>query len=87
VQRLERTLHDALHDASLVVLDLRWLAFMDLTGLRVILDGARFARESGRKLHLLRGASRVDRIFALTGTAETVNTVELDVELGQLSAR
>lgn len=74
--RVERTLREALCDVSLVVLDLRGLTFMDLTGLRVILDACSQARGEGRELNVL-GGPQVERLFALTGTAEAVNTVEL----------
>lgn len=66
---LELVLRGALHDASRVELDLRGLTFIDLIGLRVILDAARAARSSGRELHVLPAAARVDQLFALTGTS------------------
>ena len=75
--QLERTLREALSDASLVVLDLRSLTFIDLTGLRIILDAGRLARSEGRDLNVLSGSAQVDRVFTLTGTARDVNTVEL----------
>ena len=75
--QLERTLREALSDASLVVLDLRSVTFMDLSGVWVIVDASRAARSDQRDLNVLRGSTQVDRIFTLTGTAGDLNTVEL----------
>ena len=70
--RLAQTLREA--EAQLVVLDLRELAFIDCSGVHVILDASSRARRLGRWLLLLRGQAHVERIFSLTGHAHDVET-------------
>jgi anti-anti-sigma factor len=76
--RLERTLRES-ECRRLVVLDLRELAFIDSCGVRAIVNASVRAREVGRRLVALRGPPNVDRMFALTGTAD-------DVEIGEGSS-
>jgi anti-anti-sigma factor len=61
------------------VLDLRELAFMDSSGVRAIVNASIRAREVGRQLVVLPGPPNVDRMFALTGSAD-------DVEIGEVSS-
>lgn len=49
-----------------LVLDLRQLAFMDSTGLRVIIAADDRAREQERRLVLVRGTDTVQRIIEMT---------------------
>jgi len=70
--RLAQTLRESQSAARLVVLDLRALAFMDSAGVHAIVDASRQARRVGGRLLLLRGTANVDRLFALTGTADEV---------------
>ena len=76
--QLEQTLRDAQLDASLVVLDLRELGFMDCAGLHVIVDAAERARRDGRRLIVVRGRAHVDRLFTLTGTGDVVEISDHD---------
>jgi anti-anti-sigma factor len=72
-------LEQALRDAEMCprrVLDLRQLTFMDSAGLHVILDASERARVTGARLVLVRGPSHVDRLFALTGTAGSLEIVD-----------
>jgi anti-sigma B factor antagonist len=75
-RQLELTLEESA--ARLVVLDMRDLAFMDTAGVHAIIDASVRARDDGRRLILLRGTPNVDRVFALTGTADVVEIGDLD---------
>lgn len=70
---LERALCDAQVEASQVVLDLRGLTFMDCCGMHVILDAAKRARRTEHRLTVVRGPAQVDRVFTLTGAADTID--------------
>jgi anti-anti-sigma factor len=59
-----------------VILDLRELAFMDSTGLRLVLQLDALARQDGFTLGLVRGPERVHRVFELTRTAELLPFVD-----------
>jgi anti-anti-sigma factor len=61
----------------LVVVDLRELTFIDLCGVRMIVDAAAAARRAGRRLIVLRGTPEVDRLFTLTATDTHVEIVDL----------
>jgi anti-anti-sigma factor len=74
--QLERTLREP--RAQLVVLDLRELAFMDSSGVHAIVNASVRARQLGRRLILLRGPPRVDRIFGLTGSSGDVENGYVD---------
>ena len=74
--QLEQTLREP--RAQLVVLDLRELAFMDSCGVHAIVNAGARARQLGRRLVLLRGPPRVDRVFGLTGTSTDVENGYMD---------
>ncbi len=57
---------------DLIVLDLTDLTFMDVLGLHAIIDATARAQRLGRRLVLLCGSPAVQRVFALTGTAGSV---------------
>ena len=61
---------------TLVVLDLRGLAFMDSTGLRLIVSADARAREQGRRLAVVKGPEAVQRIFRLTRLDERLDMVD-----------
>ena len=50
---------------GLLVLDLRGLAFMDSTGLRVVLAADGRARRDGRRLEVIPGPPQVHRVFRI----------------------
>jgi len=50
---------------DLLVLDLRGLAFMDSTGLRVVLAADGRARRDGRRLEVVPGPPQVHRVFRI----------------------
>jgi anti-sigma B factor antagonist len=61
---------------AVVVLDLRGLAFMDSTGLRLIVSADARAREQGRRLVVVRGPEAVQRIFRVTRLDERLDMVD-----------
>ena len=70
---LDRAVRNAEADASQVVIDLRDLAFLDCSGMRVILGAAQRARLTGHRLTVIPGPAQVDRIFTLTGAADSID--------------
>lgn len=56
--------------ARAITLDLSGLDFLDSAGLRAILDAQEHCRRRGLRMDLLRGPAQVQRIFALTQTAD-----------------
>lgn len=74
--RLAGALAEALSRSSAVVLDLQDVTFLDSAGTRVIVTASVTARAERKRLVLLHGPSHVDRLFALTGTADQVTFFE-----------
>jgi anti-anti-sigma factor len=63
---LEKIL-EGLHEAKLVIIDLRQLDFVDSTGLGVLVRAHQHASEHGNRVALVRGPGQVDRLLGLTG--------------------
>lgn len=59
-----------------IVLDLRRLAFMDSTGLRIVVAADARAREQSRRLVVVRGPEAVQRIFRMTRLDERLAMVD-----------
>lgn len=75
--QVERELERIERDApATVVLDLRRLAFMDSTGLRIIVSADARAREQSRRLVVVRGPEAVQRIFRMTRLDERLDMVD-----------
>jgi anti-sigma B factor antagonist len=55
-----------------LVIDLERLAFIDSTGLRLLLQAAARARERGCELLLRRGEPSVQRVFEVTGALDVL---------------
>jgi anti-anti-sigma factor len=53
--------------ASLIVLDLRGLTFMDSTGLRLLVAADARARDAGHRLAIVKGPEAVHRVLEITG--------------------
>ncbi|MEA2373744.1 MAG: anti-sigma factor antagonist [Thermoleophilaceae bacterium] len=70
VRRLEAEGHE------LIVIDLRGLQFMDSSGLRSLLAAHTNARELGRRLVIVRGDDRVQRVLRITRLDERLEIVE-----------
>jgi anti-anti-sigma factor len=60
---------------SAVVLDLRGLAFIDSSGLRLVVMTHLRAREAGRRFALVRGSEPVHRVFEITRMDERLEFV------------
>jgi anti-anti-sigma factor len=56
----------------MLVLDLTHLRFMDVTGLRAILDAARRARREGRELIVTNPVPHIVRLFELTAIDQSL---------------
>jgi anti-sigma B factor antagonist len=53
-----------------IVLDLRDLAFLDTSGLQIVVEVGRRARTEGFELTLVRGAKGVQRVFEIAGLVD-----------------
>ena len=74
---VEATLARVEEDAPpTLVLDLRQLAFVDSTGLRIIVAADERAREHGRRLVLVRGPEAIQRILRMTRLDERLEIVD-----------
>jgi anti-sigma B factor antagonist len=63
-------------DVAGVVLDLRGLAFIDSSGLRLVVLADMQAREAGRRFALVRGDDTVQRVFEITRMSERLAFVD-----------
>jgi anti-sigma B factor antagonist len=79
---LERAMDEvAGPDIELILVDLREVKFMDSTGLHLLLRAQQRAHDSGRRFALVRGGDQVQRLFDLTGVAESLTIVDSPEEL------
>ena len=76
--RLEQMLCSAELCARRLVLDLRGVAFIDCCGVHVIVNASIRARQSGRRLVVVRGRPSVDRVFVLSGTSAALEIIDLN---------
>ena len=63
-------------EPAILVIDLQSLSFMDSSGLRALLTADARAREAGRRLVLVRGDERVQRVLRITRLDERLEIVE-----------
>lgn len=74
---LERELERPdIESASMLVLDLDGLEFLDSTGLQVLLSTHRRATEQGQQFAITRGSPQVQRLLDITRVAERLTIVE-----------
>ena len=59
-----------------IVLDLRSLAFMDSTGLRLLIAADTRARSQGRRFLIVKGPEAVQRVFRITRLEERLEIVD-----------
>jgi anti-sigma B factor antagonist len=59
-----------------VLLDLSKLTFLDSTGLRCLVTADERARESGRRVVIVRGPEAVQRVFSITRLEERLEMVD-----------
>ncbi len=70
-------------EPSSIVLDLRRLDFIDSSGIGRLLAARRRAGRAGHRLVLVRGGPTIQRVFALSGLADSFEIVsDLPAELG-----
>src|SRR4051812_18413103 len=62
---------------ELIVLDLRELAFMDSTGLRLLILADQRAKEEGRRLAIGRGNEMIQRVLHVTRLDERLEVVDV----------
>ena len=67
--------------ASLVIVDLRELEFMDSTGLSVLVRAHQRAVEQGQRFGVVRGPQQVQRLLSLTGVADRLTLGDSPEEL------
>jgi len=63
-------------EPAVIFLDLKALAFMDSSGLRALLAADARSREAGRRLVLVRGDERVQRVLRITRLDERLEIVD-----------
>jgi anti-sigma B factor antagonist len=63
-------------EATLMVLDLDDLEFIDSTGLRIILAAHERSQERGQMLALTRGSQQVQRLMSITRVGEHLRIIE-----------
>jgi anti-sigma B factor antagonist len=63
-------------DATLLVLDLSGLTFLDSTGLRAVITADERARAQGRRFVIVKGPDAVQRVFAITRLEERLEMVD-----------
>ena len=75
-QRLEQALaHTSMLRGGTLVIDLGGVAFMDSTGLRVLIRANRAAGEGGYRFAVVTGGSPAERVFELTRVHEHIEIV------------
>jgi anti-anti-sigma factor len=80
---LEQKLGELPDDVGQVILDLRELAFIDSTGLRVVLGLANGFGVSNARVVVVRGPDPVQRVFALTGADRELAMIDDPSELDE----
>jgi anti-anti-sigma factor len=79
---LERELERAeIETATVVVLDLEELRFIDSTGLRVLLAAHEHSQERGREFAITPGSEQVQRLLSITRVNEHLRVISSPDEL------
>ena len=78
---LDWALRNASAGASLVVLDLRGLNFMDSTGLHVIITANERLRREGRQMLVVRGPAAIQRVFTVSGVDRALQITDQPPEM------
>jgi anti-sigma B factor antagonist len=73
-------------DATVIVLDLSAVTFIDCSGVHVILDAAARLRAWDRRLVLFHNSSVIERLFAIAGVTDEVELVSNSSALGALAS-
>ncbi len=72
-------------DATVVVLDLSAVTFIDCSGVHVILDAAARLRAARRRLVLFHNSHLIERLFRIVGVADEVELVSESSRLRALA--
>jgi anti-anti-sigma factor len=75
--QFRQTMGEAQRAAEVVVIDLRQLCFIDVSGVHVILDAASDSRQYGGLVLVVRGPTQVDQVLALTEVSQQVVIFDL----------
>ena len=67
--------------ASMLVLDLEELTFIDSTGLRVLLTAYEHAQQRGQEFAVTQGSPQVQRLLSITGVGEHLRIIAPGDEL------
>jgi anti-anti-sigma factor len=67
--------------ATLMIVDLRALQFIDSTGLGILIKAHRQAESLGHRFAVVRGSSQVQRLLGLTGLEERLTVVDSPEQL------
>jgi anti-anti-sigma factor len=67
--------------ASMVIVDLRALEFMDSTGLSVLVRAHQRALDGGQQFAVVKGPQQVQRLLSLTGVADRLTLADSPEEL------
>jgi anti-anti-sigma factor len=78
VWQLARALGDRQLQARLIVLDLRQLSFISRSGVHAVIRTSIRMRRAGRRLVLLRGPPRVDRMLTSAANSDRLEIGDLD---------
>lgn len=76
VDSLRAGLEPGLGDASVLVLDLRGLDFLDTSGLQLVFEQQRRAEQEGFSFVLVRGQPQVQRLFDIAGMNDRLTIVD-----------
>ena len=63
-------------DASVVVLDLRAVEFMDTSGLQLVFETQRRAAQAGFEFVVVRGSRQLQRLFEVAGFGDRLRLVD-----------
>ncbi len=63
-------------DVEQIIIDLSGVTFMDSTGLRLLLQAEARSRADSKRLRLIRGSRRVQRVFELTNTEDLLPFID-----------
>lgn len=73
-------------DASVILLDLSAVMFLDSSGVHVIEKAADDLHRQGRELVVLRGGETIQRVFEITGASDRLRFIRSDSGLRELLA-
>jgi anti-sigma B factor antagonist len=76
VDEVEATIAALFERARLVILDLRPLAFMDSTAIRLMVAFDAMSRQDSVRFFIVRGGERIQRVLDVTGVADHLALID-----------